>query len=125
MDIITFATSLAGLLLGGGGVGAFMHYKHESRAKELDNEKSEIENDDSLITQWKDLYREAEAKSQAKSKRIEELYQRLTRKSEQLAKVTVQREKLLTFKCLRVACTERQPPIALNDLSVDTEKIVQ
>lgn len=117
------ATSFVGLILGGGGVGAFMHYKQERRAKELNNEKSEIENDDSLITQWKDLYREAEAKSQAKSKRIEELYQRLTRKSEQLAKVTVQREKLLTFKCLRVACLERLPPIALNDLSVDNEKI--
>lgn len=123
MDIIAVVTSLFGLVLGGGGVGAFMHYKHESRAKELDNEKSEIENDDSLITQWKDLYREAEAKSQAKSKRIEDLYQKLTRKSEQLARVSMQREKLLVFKCMRVACSERQPPIALNDLAVDTEKL--
>ncbi|MFI3306925.1 MAG: hypothetical protein R3Y68_10535 [Rikenellaceae bacterium] len=53
---MTIILSIGTMLLGGSGVGVFMHYRQNDRAKK-------IANDTALIQQWKQLYEEAERKS--------------------------------------------------------------
>ncbi len=111
MDYTSILSVIISSVLGGGIVGTVLFYQQNKRAKELDNKQKSLANDDVAIDQWKDLYFETEKKSQAKSKKIEELTEELNKEKAKSAKLYAQKERLVELKCVHIGCDKRKPPL--------------
>lgn len=111
MDYTSILSVIISSVLGGGIVGTVLFYQQNKRAKELDNKQKSLANDDVAINQWKDLYFETEKKSQAKSEKIESLYNVIAKKDAIISKQSSQINALVPLKCVEVGCDKRRPPL--------------
>ncbi|MFI3249156.1 MAG: hypothetical protein R3Y39_08535 [Rikenellaceae bacterium] len=120
MDITSIVISIGSLILGGGGVGAFMYYRENKRAKHLDNERKVLDNTKEQAEQWKNLYLEAERKSQAKSAKMETLYNTIGKKNTEITKLNGRLSRVGLLRCDEVGCPARKPPI--NTMSTELDE---
>jgi hypothetical protein len=104
MDWMSLLSSIAAAILTGGGITAFLHRKENKRAKQLENETT-------ASSQWRELYERAEARAEALSAKVDELYKKLGYIRDQNNGLTTQNAVLKILKCKRIECSDRQPPI--------------
>ncbi len=119
MDITTMINTILPYIVGGSGVGAFMFYRETKLSKRLDNEKKRNDNDNSQAQQWKDLYFEAEKKSQGKSDKIGELYNTISKLTAEKIKLVGRLARISILRCDEMACPARRPPINTMSVGVD------
>ncbi len=119
MDIMAIINVVLPYVVGGSGVGAFMYYRETKLSKQLDNEKKRNDNDNSQVQQWKDLYFEAEKKSQSKSDKIGELYNSISKLTAEKIKLVGRLARVSILRCDEMACPARRPPINTMSVSVD------
>ena len=71
MDWMSLLSSIVTAILTGGGITAFLYRKENKRAKQLENETT-------ASSQWRELYERAEARADALSVKVDELYKKLS-----------------------------------------------
>lgn len=105
MDWSTIITAIGGAFLTGGAFLSVLHYRENKK-------KKEIENDTMASSQWKELYERSEAKVEAQSKKIDELYRTGNDFRDQINDLTTQVAVLKLIKCKRISCDDRDPPFS-------------
>lgn len=105
MDWSTIITAIGGSFLTGGAFLSVLHYKENKK-------KKQIENDSMASLQWKELYERSEAKVEAQSKKIDELYSTGNSFRDQINDLTTQVAVLKLIKCKRISCDDRDPPFS-------------
>lgn len=104
MDWTTIISAAVAAISAGGGIGIFFDRKHKKRAAELANEST-------VSSQWKELYERSEAKVNSQSDKIEGLYKTIGDLRSQVNGLTSQRAVLTLYKCCKVNCPDREPPL--------------
>lgn len=104
MDWMTIITAAVSTLLSGGGIAAFMYFKENKRAKQLENETT-------ASSQWRELYEKMEQKHDALSLKVDGLYKESKFLRDQNNDLTTQNAVLKLWKCNKIGCTDREPPI--------------
>lgn len=104
MDWMSLLSSIVTAILTGGGITAFLYRKENKRAKQLENETT-------ASSQWRELYERAEARADALSVKVDELYKKLSFLRDENNGLTTQNAVLKILKCKRIECSDRQPPI--------------
>lgn len=94
-------------LVSGGGLLGIVYYKENKRAKQLAN-------DEAAAAQWRSLYEHQMAKNEALNAKIDRLYNEATALRNENNELTTLNAKLTIFKCERIECERRQPPINSN-----------
>ena len=110
MDLISIITAIIGLVTGG-GITAFVYFPQIKRNKELLNRTAELENEQKVIEQWKELYQTSEDGRKAQSAHIDRLYGDLKNSRHQNNDLRAENTALQIFKCENISCQNRIPPI--------------
>lgn len=115
MDWTTIIISLGGALLTGGGALSLLYYKENRRAKQIDNEKSVVE-------EWREIAEERKARCDElkeslgrKDAKIDALYKEnseLRKRNDELSSANTA---LSILKCKVLGCDKRQPPFGKNE----------
>ena len=115
MDCTTIIISLGGALLTGGGALSLLYYKENRRAKQIDNEKSIIEEWQGVANDRRLRCDELKASLDNKDRKIDELYKENSELRKRNDKLSSANTALSIFKCKVVGCDKRQPPFGKNE----------
>lgn len=110
MDWTTIIAAVVSALSTGGIVSALLYYRENKRARQLDNEKSVIEEWQGVANEWKVRCAELKTSLDAKDGKIDALYRgnnELRKRNDRLSSANTA---LGIFKCKVLGCDRRQPP---------------
>jgi gas vesicle protein len=106
--IVTIITGIIGCVCG--NIAVFLFLPQIRKAKNIENEAKQSE-------EWKKLYVEAHQELSEKGKKIDCLYEEISKHRDESvkngvekAKLEVEITKLTLLKCTRPNCSNRQPP---------------
>ena len=111
MDWSSIIIALIGLVAGG-SITALIYFPQIKRNKELLNRTAELENEQKVIEQWKELYQASENSRNAQSAHIDRLYGDLKNSRHQNNDLRAENTALKIFKCETISCQNRKPPLA-------------
>ena len=115
MDWTTIIISLGGALLTGGGALSLLYYKENRRAKQLDNEKSVIEEWCGIAEDRRNRCDELKASLDNKDRKIDELYKENSELRKRNDRLSSANTALSIYKCKVIGCDKRQPPFGKNE----------
>lgn len=103
MDLSAILTVVL-TFVGGGGLGAVLMFPQKRKSAELENEMKAGE-------QWKELYERSEKNRDEQSQLIDRLYGDLKVARDQNNSLTTENALLKVFKCEKIECIKREPPL--------------
>ena len=130
VEIITAISSLLSTVLVG-TLGTLLYFKEDKKAKQLENENKNIQNETAVNTEWQKLYYEARDQNQVLASKVDELRQEidalftsienhrnekaqlrieLANAKDKIADLREENAILKATKCIVSKCLNRQPP---------------
>jgi hypothetical protein len=110
MDWGTIIVSLGGALLTGGGFMSLLYYRENRRAKQIDNEKSVVDEWQELANERKLRCDELKESLDRKDAKIDALYKENADLRKRNDKLSSANTALSILKCKVISCDKRQPP---------------
>lgn len=110
MDWSTIIATAVSCLLTGGVATSLLYYTENRRAKQLDNEKSAIEEWQAITEELKRRCAELKEEIAAKDRKIDTLYKDISSLRDRCDYLSSARAALTVLKCKVIDCGRRLPP---------------
>ncbi len=123
MDWASIIVAVVSALSTGSAVSALLYLRENKRAKQLDNEKSAIEEWQGIAKERKHRCDELKASLDAKDQKIDSLYRENAELRKRNDRLSSANTALSIFKCRIIGCDRRHPPFGKVDCNeqVNTE----